>query len=276
MPHRRCVTNAPIGSVEVTVRRSSTMSCCASTGKPQPGHATSPCRHALRVAQSTPPAKCSPLTQRSLRARPTFARTGCDLRPRSLTGIDVRSGREGRLMVRHRVAFALPRRVRSMLGRFPSPAAVANGRGESSAVRVHRGGSKLRKQGGALLLAILVVGVIGACSAGATTAPTASASRSLVLAAPTEGTVPSDLRGDWATNLTSSNEAVTLTLTDRTYSIKRGSNTGRGQAAVRGNEIAFQVAHCATESGRIAGRSTPVCCASSLRLPIRALGGPKS
>lgn len=93
----------------------------------------------------------------------------------------------------------------------------------------------MRKWRSALLLVILVV---GACSAGAT-APAPSASRSSVLAAPTDGTVPSDLRAEWTTNLTSTNEIVTLTLTDRTYSIKRGSNTGRGQAAVRGNEIAF-------------------------------------
>jgi hypothetical protein len=52
VPQRTCVTSAPIGSLEVIVRSSSAMSCCASTGRPQPGQATSPGPHATSILEN--------------------------------------------------------------------------------------------------------------------------------------------------------------------------------------------------------------------------------
>ena len=89
-------------------------------------------------------------------------------------------------------------------------------------------------------IVIAAVAVVSACG-NAAAVPSISPTVSPTTRVPTqtEGTVPNELRGAWKTTLATTNESITLTLTDRTYSIKRGLTTGTGNLTLRGSDVIF-------------------------------------
>ena len=92
-----------------------------------------------------------------------------------------------------------------------------------------------------VLAAVTAAVALGSACGSAAGVPSVSPTVSPTTRVPTqtEGTVPSELRGAWRTTLTTTNESITLTLTDRTYSIKRGLTTGTGNLTLRGTDIVF-------------------------------------
>lgn len=94
---------------------------------------------------------------------------------------------------------------------------------------------------------LLIIGCAGNTSnptpeptTGPSTAVTASGQTtepSLVATAPA-ATAPAELVGSWSTTL-DSGDKLTLTLSDTSYRLTRGPNSGSGRISVRGEEIEF-------------------------------------
>jgi hypothetical protein len=93
--------------------------------------------------------------------------------------------------------------------------------------------------------------LIGGCAGTAssptpepTTAPSTVASAAALTTEPSvasrasTATAPTQLIGSWSTTL-DSGDMLTLTLTDKSYRLTRGPNSGSGRIAVQGDEIEF-------------------------------------
>lgn len=78
-------------------------------------------------------------------------------------------------------------------------------------------------------------------AAGQTTAP------SLEPTSP-DTTAPAELVGSWVTQL-DSGDKLTLTLTDKSYRLTRGPNSGSGRISVRGGEIEFSLSNLCDGTG---------------------------
>ena len=99
----------------------------------------------------------------------------------------------------------------------------------------------------ASLALLLISGCAGSTSsptpeptAGPSTAATAVAQSSEPSPAATASaaTAPAELVGSWSTTL-DGGDKLTLTLSDKSYRLTRGPNSGSGRIAVRGDEIEF-------------------------------------
>jgi hypothetical protein len=97
-------------------------------------------------------------------------------------------------------------------------------------------------------VSLLLLGGCAGTASSPTPPPTTGPSAAAIASAPTTepslavtaapATAPADLIGSWSTTL-DGGDKLTLTLTDKSYRLTRGPNSGSGRIAVQGDEIVF-------------------------------------
>jgi hypothetical protein len=95
-----------------------------------------------------------------------------------------------------------------------------------------------RRRGFFLILVAGCAGNLSSLTPGQTSVPSIAATASRLPEPSLVDAAPAELVGSWRTKLDSGDE-LTLTLSDKSYRLRRGPSSGSGRIAVRGDEIEF-------------------------------------